>query len=90
MRAVAGSGALLCQGAEIPVAYDLVQSPPQSRHTAEGQLFGDPGDLHRVWAMGACGLRLESGRVIRVVLQDCEVSGAADAVVTSAMDWDQR
>jgi hypothetical protein len=88
MQALAGAGALLCQGVEIPVAYDLVQSSPTSGHSAEGQLFGDPGELQKVWAMGGCGLRLESGRVIRVVLQDCEVRGAADLVVISPMDWD--
>jgi hypothetical protein len=87
MKAMAGAGALLTQGHELPVAYDFVQCPATSRWTAEGEVFGDAQSLVDAYNAGPCDLRLESGRLAKIVLVSCHLHGAAEARIASPLDW---
>ena len=88
MKAKAGVGALLSNGQEIPVEYDLVQSQGRDRVFAEGEVFGDAGSLFDVYTAGPCVLRLESGEPVHAFLEDCRSSaGVADIRVTDPIIW---
>lgn len=83
MKARAGVGALLSNGQEIPVEYDLIQSQGRAGVFAEGTVFGDAHALFGVFSTGPCILRLESGEPVHVFLEDCRSSaGVADIRVT--------
>jgi hypothetical protein len=87
MNAIAGAGALLYRGQEVPVTYDLVQSPAQSRFSAEGEVFGEARALIEVFNSGPCNLRLETGRAVQVVLIVCHLHGAAEVRVSGPVQW---
>ena len=88
MKAQAGMGTILCGRTAVEVAYDLVQCPTTSRNAAEGQVFGDADALREAYLSGACSLRLEGGRMARIVMLDCHYSGAADIAVRGEFAWD--
>ena len=85
MNSAAGVGALLIQGREIPVEYDLIQSSAQKGFSAEGQVFGDADALRAAFSAGPCQLRLKSGGVTQAVLLDCDTHGAADIRIIGPM-----
>ena len=87
MRAMAGAGALLCRGREVPVTYDLVERPAGGHYSAEGDVFGDAQALVEVYNMGPCDLLLETGRVARAVLVVCHLHGAAEVRIAGALAW---
>jgi hypothetical protein len=87
MKAMAGAGALISRGQEIPVAYDLVQCPERSRYAAEGDVFGDARELIDVFNAGPCELLLETGRAVRAVLVACRLHGAAEVRITGPLEW---
>ena len=88
MKAVAGTGVLLCGRSVVQVGYDLVQCAGHGRNTAEGQVFGEAGAIRQAFLSGLCGLRLEGGQVTDVVLLNCHDNGAADVAVMGLMRWD--
>ena len=88
MKAKAGTGALLSNGQEISVEYDLVQSQGRDRVFAEGTVFGDERALIDVFNTGPCILRLETGEPVHAFLEDCRSSGGvADIRVTDPVTW---
>jgi hypothetical protein len=88
MNATAGTGALLSDGKEIPVTYDLVEPSRRGRIKVEGQAFGDTEALGAAYHAGPCVLRLTSRRPVRAYLLDRRSSnGAADIRVTGQMRW---
>jgi hypothetical protein len=87
MKAIAGAGALLSHGQEIPVTYDLVESAASSRFSAEGEVFGDARALIDVYNTGPCNLLLETGRAVQVVLVVCHLHGAAEVRVKGPVKW---
>ena len=90
MKAKAGSGALLSNGQEIPVRYDIVQTEGPGSVFAEGKVFGDAHALFGVFNAGPCVLRLESGEPVHAFLEDCRSSaGEADIRVTDPIPWNR-
>src|SRR5665213_931796 len=89
MNATAGTGALLRDGKEIPVTYDLVEPSRRGRIKAEGQVLGDTEALFcAAYHAGPCVLRLTSGPPFRAYLLDCRSSNTvADIRVTGRMEW---
>jgi hypothetical protein len=87
MRAMAGAGAVLSRGREIPVAYDFVECAGGSRYAAEGEIFGDVEALLDLYNTGPCDLRLESGGLAHIVLTSCRLHGAAEAKVAGPLGW---
>jgi hypothetical protein len=84
---MAGAGTLVAKGRQVPVAYDLVQSPSASRFAAEGDVFGDAGALLEIYNSGPCDLLLETGRAVRAVLVICHLHGAAEVRITGPLEW---
>jgi hypothetical protein len=87
MKTLAGSGALISGGREVPVRYDLLKVEGHRRHFAEGLVFGETGPSIEVFHNGPCVLRLESGRAVHAYLEDCRSSsGVADVRVTDPIE----